>query len=244
MTWLKRPRPQPVDDEAALLTTSAFPHAGMVKADPWSFQATHRRMAWLLRLSAGTNIILGASLVMALSAWIELVPLKTTEFVLVKTDPGENRIYRVEPPENSVQGLDLLLENTARRYVRILLEIDSVTQTERFQEAFRMTDQAFYERFKKERLDSKEVRRAIDSGLTRSITVESVDRIETAAGTYKYAADLVQTDERKGEVVEVRKLRAYLNLTLRPQSIRTEDREHNPLGITVLDLVLKERGNS
>ena len=107
-----------------------------------------------------------------------------------------------------------------------------------------MTDNLFYERFKKERIDPREVQNAIDSGLTRSITVESVDFIENTHGTYKYAVDFVQTDTRKGELVERRKVRAYLNMTTRPQSVSATERFENPLGVTVIDLVLKERNNS
>ena len=212
--------------------------------DPYGFQVAHGRMAWLLRLSAGTTVVLGASLVMALSAISTMLPLKTTEIALVRSDPTDNRLYRIEPIEQSVEGFDLLMESKARRYVRTLLEIDAVTQTERFREAFRMSDKGFYERFRKERIDTDAVQDALDSGLTRSITVESVDRVDAFNGSYKYAVDFVQTDERKGVVVEARKLRAYLSMTTRPQEVRNADKFENPLGITVLDLILKERGNS
>jgi len=220
-------------------------HALVVEADPYSFRVAHRRLAWMLRISAGTNIALGAALVMALNAIVILVPLKETQIALLRSDPQDNRLYRIEPLSKTVEGFDLVLEDKARRYVRLLLEIDSVTQTERFREAFRMTDRSFYEKFRKERIDTREVQNAVNSGLTRSITVESVDRIESFGGTYKYAVDFVQTDERKGELVEQKKLRAYLNMTTRPQAdISEADKYENPLGITVLDLVLKERGNS
>ena len=213
-------------------------------ADPYGFRVSHRRMAWLLRLSVGTTVVLGACLVMALSALSTLLPLKTTEIALVRSDPMDNRLYRIEPINQSVAGFDLLMESMARRYVRTLLEIDTVTQTERFREAFRMTDKKFYERFRKERIDTDAVQDALDSGLTRSITVESIDRLQAFKGTYKYAVDFVQTDVRRGVLLETRKLRAYLNMTTRPQEVSDAQKYENPLGITVLDLILKERGNS
>jgi type IV secretory pathway component VirB8 len=220
-------------------------HESVRTSDPYSFAVSHRRLAWMLRVSAGTNIVLGACLMISLTAWSALLPLKETEIALVRADPDDNRIYRIEPATAlTVQGFDLLMESMARRYVRLLLEIDTVTQTERFREAFRMTDNLFYERFKKERIDTREVQTAIDSGLTRSIIVESVDFIENTHGTYKYAVDFVQIDERKGELVERRKVRAYLNMTTRPQSVSATERFENPLGVTVIDLVLKERNNS
>ncbi|WP_341702089.1 VirB8/TrbF family protein [Ferrovibrio sp.] len=218
------------------------PHAPVAVADPYSFQVGHRRMAWLLRISAGLNISLGVVVVVLCMAISTLLPLKTTEIALLRTDPSDNRVYRIEPITRNVPGFDLLMESMARRYVRELLAIDSVSQTERFRWAFRMTDLDFYKRFSAERF--KPVEDALKSGLNRSITVESVDRIASAAGVYKFAVDFVQTDERKGEVVEKRKLRAYLNITTRPQRVREPDKYDNPLGITVLDLVLKERANS
>lgn len=220
------------------------PHAPVALADPYSFQVSHRRLAWLLRISVGLNIVMASALTVSLSAFSTLLPLKTTEIALVRSDSADNRLYRIEPIGKTVQGFDLVMESAARRYVRLLLEIDEVTQTERFREAFRMTDKVFYERFRKERIDTKAVQQALNSGLTRSITVESVDRIEAFGNTHKYAVDFVQTDERRGEVVEKRRLRAYLNMTTRPQEVREGDKYENPLGIKVLDLVLKERANS
>ena len=239
MAWLKSKKNMAVEVERL------DGHESFRAADPYSFAVAHRRLAWMMRISFGTNIVLGACLMVSLSAWSALLPLKTTEIALVRADPNDNRIYRIEPATAlSVQGFDLLMESMARRYVRNLLEIDTITQTERFREAFRMTDTRFYKRFKKERIDTNEVQNAINSGLTRSITVESVDFIENTHGTYKYAVDFVQTDVRRGELVERLKVRAYLNMTTRPQSVTGPDRFENPLGITVIDLVLKERSNS
>ncbi|MBT4889204.1 MAG: hypothetical protein HON65_06590 [Rhodospirillales bacterium] len=258
MGWLnKKPKPQPeldFEQERRKPELSTLPsdscieldrHISAIKHDPYSFAVAHRRMAWLLKISTASNIVLGACLITSLSAWSALLPLKTTEIALVRADPDDNRIYRIEPAKAlTVEGFDLLMESMARRYVRLLLEIDTITQTERFREAFRMTDTTFYKRFQKERIESNEVQNAINSGLTRSITVETVDFIENTHGTYKYAVDFVQTDVRRGELVEQLKARAYINMTTRPQEATGPDRFENPLGVTVLDLVLKPRGNS
>ena len=220
-------------------------HAAIVEADPYSFRIAHRRLAWMLRMSVGLNVVLGFVAISVANAVAVLVPLKTTEIALVRSDPQDNRLYRIEPLSQTVQGFDVVLEDKARRYVRLLLEIDRITQTERFREAFRMMDAAFYARFKKDHVDNNEVQNAINSGLTRSITIESVDRIQSFHKTFKFAVDFIQTDTRHGQVIETRKLRAYLNMTTRSQDgIPVEDKYENPLGIVVLDLVLKERGNS
>lgn len=225
------------DDEA--------PHACVAAADPYSFAVAHRRLAWMLRLSVALNVVLAASQTVTINAISALVPLKKTEIALVRTDPSDDRIYRIEPISKNVEGFDILMESMARRYVRLLLEIDPVTQTERFREAFRMTDRAFYERFKRDRIDSKKVQEAIADGITRSITVESVDRIASYYGTYKYAVDLVQVDTKDGREIDRKRTRAYLEMTTREQKeVPEADRYENPLGITVLNLVLKERANS
>ncbi|NMM46492.1 hypothetical protein HH303_18520 [Rhodospirillaceae bacterium KN72] len=220
-------------------------HEAVRRADPYSFEVAHRRLAWMLRISAGTNVVLGLGLCTALTALSHLFPLKTTEIALVRNDSVSNQLIRIEPISEDVDGFALLMEQKARWYVRALLEIDAVTQTERLRQAFVMTDDKFYEAFKKERIDSGAIQDAINSGLTRSITVESVDLIESYDDNKrKYAVDLVQTDTRRGDVVETKKIRAYLAMTTRPHTVREADRFENPLGITVLDLSLKERANS
>ncbi|MBL4748793.1 MAG: hypothetical protein JKY17_08620, partial [Magnetovibrio sp.] len=34
-------------------------HAAIVEADPYSFRIAHRRLAWMLRMSVGLNVVLG-----------------------------------------------------------------------------------------------------------------------------------------------------------------------------------------
>ncbi len=230
----KLTRHRPIDSELA-------PTATVAAHDEYSFRASHRRMAWLLRLSVAINVMLGAAVTVTAQTIAALVPLKETEIALVRTYEPDDRLYRVEPISKDVDGFDLLLESKARRYVRLMLEIDPVTQTERFREAFAMTDKAFYERFKEERIDTKEVQKALSSGLVRTIRVESADALESYGDEYKYAVDLVQIDTLKGEEIQRKSLRAYLSMTTRPQDVRAEDKFTNPLGITVLDMVLKEK---
>lgn len=239
MAWLTRHSKAQTQDAEA---TSEGSHASVMRADPYSFQVAHRRLAWSFRASVVVNVFL-AFTVNSMANVVSIAwPLKEVQLGLLRADPADDRVYRIEPIAKDVDGFNLLMEAAARRYVRNLLTIDTVTQTERFKEAFRMTDDVFYKRFSEERFDK--VEEAINSGLNRSIVIESVDRIENTDGTYKYAVDFVQVDELKGEVIERRKLRAYLNMTTRPNQVSEADKYENPLGITVLDLVLKERGNS
>ena len=217
-------------------------HGSVAAADPYAFAVAHRRLAWLLRLSVVLNVVLMAGWHAAVVAWSELLPLRRTEIALVRADPSDDRLYRIEPVVGGVAGLDLAMEAAARRFVRNLLAIDGATQTERFREAFKLMDDGFYARFAKERFAA--VERAIADGLNRSITVESIDRIETGTEIRKYAVDLVQTDERGGVAVARRKLRAYLSMTARPGEVSEAHKYENPFGFTVLDLVLKQRANS
>lgn len=230
--WLRRPvRPR----------TPTSPHAGVAAADPYAFQAAHRRLAWLLRISAGTNVALIAAVTVLATTILVLVPLKKTEVALVRTYAPDDRLYRIEPISETVDGFELLLESTARRYVKLTLEIDAVTQEERLREASHMTDAAFSERFYRERVQSGSIREAIDDGLEREVRIESVDKIESFGRDHKMVVDFVQVDRQRGKETGRKRLRAYLSLTTRPNEVRKADRYTNPLGIVVLDMTLKER---
>ncbi|GAK46699.1 conserved protein [Tepidicaulis marinus] len=240
MDWLKSIRPgREAEGDAAL---PGSPHRAAVAADPYAFQAAHRRLAWMLRLSAGTNIVLGAAVTALVSMFSVMLPLKETEIALVRTDPADDRIYRVEPITERTEGFQLLMESMASRYVQLVLAIDPVTSTERYREASRMTDRALSERLRKERIETDEVRDAIASGLTREIRVESVDGITSFGRDYKFAVDFTQVDTRGAETIQRKKLRAYLSMTTRPHETREEDKYMNPLGVVVTAMTLKERG--
>jgi type IV secretory pathway component VirB8 len=219
-------------------------HAAVRAADPYAYRTAHRRVAWLLRLSVMTNVSLTAVVVVMTSAFATLLPLKEIRPALLRVDTADNRLYRVEPIKQEVQGVDLLMEQMARRYVKLILEIDAVTQTDRFREAFVMTADAFYKQFKKQRIDSGAIQDALDSGLERTILVQSADRISERAGVYRFAVDIVQVDRRKGAEIERKNLRAYLAMTLRAHEVREDEKFQNPLGIRILDMSLKERNNS
>ena len=105
-----------------------------------------------------------------------------------------------------------------------------------------MTDRAFSDRFRRSYLETREYQQAVESGLVRSIEVESVNRVEMPAPPWTYVVDFVQIDTRDGAEVQRRPLRAYLSMTTRPQEVSEADRYMNPLGITVLDMRLRERG--
>lgn len=218
-------------------------HSAFRAADPYAFHVVHARQAWLLRLAVVMIVVLGASAGFLASMIPVLVPLKEVRLALLRMDPADDRLYRVEPITKEVAGFDLLMEQIARRYVRLLLEIDPVSQKERFREAFAMTGKGYFERFKHERLDSGELDDAIASGLNRSIAVESAERISERGGIYVYAVDFIQEDHRDGRLIERKPVRAYLSITMRPHEVREAEKFENPLGFRVLDLSLKTKPN-
>lgn len=211
----------------------------VAKADPYSFQVAHRRLAWLLRISAGGNVALCFVIVVQANAISAMLPLKTTEVALVRSYDANDKIYRIEPISRSVPGFDVALEGFAKRFARECLEVDSVTQVERMRWCSRSSDGKFFERFTKERRE--QVEKDLKAGLTRSAPVDTAERLEAVGGTYKYAVELKYIDKRNGSLIEERQMRVYLNIAQRPQRVGPADKYENPHGFTVLDLSLKER---
>lgn len=242
MAWLGRIGKRDNGRKSMVKTTST--HKATVAADPFSFQASHRRLAWMLRLSAGTNIVLGAGVVVLVQTVAHLVPLKETEIALVRTYGPDDRTYVVEPVSKKVEGFEVFLEAQAKRFVLITNEIDPVTQQERQREASRLSDASFWERFKRERIDSGLITEALEKGIEREVRIVSIDPIATLSSDHKYAVDFIQIDHRRGKEISRKNLRAYLTLATRPQNVSEADKYTNPFGVTVLDMVLRERGAS
>src|SRR3546814_18072429 len=78
----------------------------------------------------------------------------------------------------------------------------------------RMTDANYWKKFVREH--KSEIEDGIKSGLVRSITVESANRLEVSGRVYKYAVDFVHTDNRNCTVIEQKKVRADHNHTTTP----------------------------
>ncbi|MEW5728050.1 MAG: VirB8/TrbF family protein [Pseudomonadota bacterium] len=225
-------------------------HDGVRAADPYAFEAAHRRLAWQFRLSVMVIVALCAVVVIQASSVAELVPCQKVQMGLLRIEPRDDRAVKVDPASlvrvlpitRDTPGFDLMMESFVRRYTRLLLEIDRVSQDDRMREANLYSDADWWKRFIRER--KKEIDDAIASGLNRSIVVESADRISMRDGIGRYAVDLVQIDSRDGKTVETKHLRAYVAVTSRPHTVRESEKFENPLGLRVLDLAKKERGNS
>jgi len=225
-------------------------HESVRRTDPFALEVAHRRLAWRFRISAMLNVGLCAVVIAEAAAIAELVPLQRLQLGLVRIEPSTDRIAKVDPAQlvriepivADVDGYDLMLESFVRRYVRLILEIDKVSQTDRMQRAALFSEARFWDAFGKERF--KSIEKALDGGLNRSIMVESADLVARRGGVSRYAVDFVQTDERKGALIETKKLRAYLAVTAAPQTVQKSEQYENPAGFRVIDLALKEMGNS
>ena len=128
MDWLKKFTGRDVDD------TEEFGldiHRSVVDSDPYSFQVAHRRLAWMFRGAVMIIVMMTGCIMLLSGALWELMPLKTTEIALVKTSCDDNRLYWIEPPGQTIDGFEVLLEDKARRFVRNIRTMDSVTQSER-----------------------------------------------------------------------------------------------------------------
>ncbi|MBN2752329.1 MAG: hypothetical protein JXQ84_06440 [Rhodospirillaceae bacterium] len=223
-------------------------HDSVRDADPYAFDVAHRRLAWMFRLSVMMNVSLGVVVIVLASAISTLVPLKTTQIALLRIEPSTDRVVqvdpatrvRIEPITKNVKGFDLLMESFARRYVTLVKPMDTVSQASRMTEARGFSDKDFWETFAKERLTEYEA--AVKTGLTRSVTIETAERLPTRGPKRLYAVDFTQTDHRSGKEKTSLALRAYLTVTTREQTVRDDERYENPLGIRVLGMSVQPRG--
>ena len=214
-------------------------HDAVRAADPYSFRVSHRRLAWLCRLSVMINVCLAFAVVSMAGAVSALMPLKEIRVALLKVAPGDDRVFEVQPLEQSTQGFDLVMEAAARRFVKNILEIDEATQTARFNEASSMAEADFWTGWLADHTDR--ITTALDDGLEREIIVETAYRMEQRPDEWLIAVDFQQIDRFGGEPAEEKALRAYLNMTVRPQQVRAADLFDNPLGVIVLDMTVKTR---
>lgn len=233
-----------VETDIASLPEDTHDHSPVQENDPYKWEVAHRRLAWMFRLSIFVIVSLACVTVAAIDAIVSLADSFEPKIALVRVYGKDDKLYRVDVIDEDMDGFDLLMESKAKDYVRMMLEIDSVSQDQRFQEAFRMTDTDYYKKFRKDRIDSGEVKGMIDSGGTRSITVNSIYLMEKKGRVYKFAVEFTQTDKYIGQKPKAKEARAYLTMTTRPHEVTEKDKDMNPLGITVLDMSLKEKANS
>ena len=210
-------------------------------ADPYSHDVAHRRLAFAFRCVSIVCIGLVGAVVVLATGLAELGPLKTTEYALVRSYGPDDRLYRIEPITQKVDGFELLLESQAQTYTKLVLEIDKPTQETRHRDAMLMTDGRFWKKLRHNRLQTKEMARALQDGLERKIHVLSANKVEGRESGYLMAVEFEQVDSRGEKEIGRKKLQAYLSMETRPGEVRETDRYINPLGIFVTDMVVKGR---
>ncbi len=216
------------------------PHQVLRDVDPFDFQVAHKRLAWMLRLSAGMNFAMIIALAVMVSTIATLLPLKEVQIALLRADPADNRIYRVEPVAKDVPGFDLFMEMVVRNFTASVLKIDTINaKPEIVATLDTFATREFNKKFYRQRAVA--VDEAIEANLNRSIQIESAALIGDYQGVRNYSVDFVQTDRRNGKIAEIRKLRAVLKVVTQPDTVKTKDKFNNPHGIRVADMVLKER---
>ncbi len=240
MAWLKKnSKIAPINNNE-----SVGNHAKINKVNPYDFQATFKRLAWLLQISMFANIGFIITIMALGMALYQAYPLKRTEIALVERVPASDQLLRIQPLSKDIDGFQLLMESVSKRFVKNLLEIDNITQKARFDEVFPMMDSKPFKEFKESRLDNHALDDFIKSGLIRNINVESCDALAGLSyGVYKFSCELTQIDTKQINKVEVsrKNLRAYIAFVLRPNDVLEKDKYQNPLGIFVIEFSLKER---
>ena len=236
------------DDNTAprAVKLSAANHDHLRDHNPFTFEVAHRRLAWCFRLSAMINVALVLVLIILGAAFASVFPLKEVRFVFLREEVDTNKVIRVEPVSKNVAGYDILLESKAREFVELVLPIDELTETERYQKAFRMASGDFYDKFKRDRLDSGFLAQAKKDRLNRSIRIEAVDVRRNPANneTHLVSVDIMQIDRfGNAEASRQRPLRIFLEMTALPQSVPEQELYTNPLGIVVLNMTTKERNS-
>jgi len=208
---------------------------------PYDFEAAHRRLAWMFRLAVFLTLFLGMALGMAVHTISTLLPLKTTEYALLRADPADDRIYRVEPLSREVEGYDLFVEATIRRLTRVLLSVDAVTSLTEIPRALELYGtREFARRFHDMR--SASLKEDIKADLSRSIVIEGVELLAEYGGQdRRYAVNVIQIDKRKGKLISKHRRRASLHIRFQPHTVREQDKFNNPHGLRLVNLTLQEQ---
>ena len=215
-------------------------HKAFRDADPFSFQIVHLRLAWLFRLSVVMNVVLLITLTISMMGYFTLLPLKEVRLALLRDYADEDRIYTIEPLEQTIKGINVYMEQRAARFVKYLLEIDETTQKIRFAEVIPFMNKDFRKTWFEKHQDR--IQDSLDDRLEREIIIESTHMDEQRPGEWLISVDFKEIDRRDGKILSEDFLRAYVNLTLEENTVSTDELYSNPLGIVILSMVVKTRG--
>lgn len=238
----KRDIEEEVLNEPALLPEEGK-HAATIAADPFSFQAAHRRLAWLLRISAGTNVALVCAVIALVALINSLFPLKEKELGLLRAHPADNRIYAVDPIKKSADGYKLLLESNVRRYVGLILSVNPITHNRDLNEAAQFTDLGFMKKFQRIWLSSDDYQRLLKRKVFREVRVTDAHLAEAAGINYRWVLTVEYVDKLDGREIGRGKRRVWMHHQTRPHDVSEANKFMNPAGMFVVDLELGSISN-
>ena len=234
-----KPKPKKAQPELPQVDLDAVRNA-----DPYDYQTAARRMAFMVRLTTFYAVSVTIALIISLTSFQAILPLKEIRLALLRIDPAESRIYQVEPISKQVPGFKLLLEQKAQEFVASLMKVDKVTQRERFTNAIDLSLPDLRKTIMRDFVESGLIDDLLQADIVRDITIVGVDHlISFSPDVWKLVVDYDQTDLKGTKRIEVKNLRAYLSMTTRPQTVTEAEKYENPLGIRILDMAIKFRGN-
>ena len=229
------------EDRKEVLAQGAHPSFGA--ASPYDGARALNRLLIHFRLSVAMNVGLLLLCIVLGNALAEIFPLKEIRYALLRIDPADNRIYRIQPLDRDVDGFDIAMELLAKRYVKNRLDIDSTTQALRMREVQRTSEQSEWQEFKDQFIDNDAIQKIINQGVRRAIEIKTAQLLRYFPGdrVWAWAVDFIRHDYANGdaEPYESVELTAYLNLTTDAQTVTEAERDDNPLGIRVLDMTVK-----
>lgn len=216
-------------------------HSPVRAVDPFDFQVAHKRLLLCFRISATLNVTMGMTVCALVAALLAMMPLKEIRPALIMADSRDNLVYRVEPISPKTNGFNLVLETVVRGFVVNALSIDPLSSDARAAKARTVMTDVYHKKYMKTFISNGWLQDAMDSGLIRSIIIESTNHIDNPTTAERLlSVDYIQIDTRNNVELERKRMRAFLKLVMRPQIVQKSQIYNNPLGVFVLDMSTKE----
>lgn len=227
----------------ALEEQTAPDHSPVRGLDPFDFQVAHKRLAFCFRISAMLNVAMGMTVCALVAALLAMLPLKEIRPALIMADSRDNMVYSVAPISPETNGFNLVLETVVRGFVVNALTIDPLSSDARAAKARTVMTAEYQQKYQKTFVDNGWLQDVMDSGLIRSIIIESTNHIDNPGSSARLlSVDYIQIDTRDNLELARKRMRAFLKLIGMPQSVPKDEIYNNPLGVFVLDMTIKEIG--
>ena len=207
-----------------------------------SFQA-FRSYEHTTRLLMGVCVGLGLLSIALTTVIVGLLPLKEIRPMLIAVSDESKQVIRVEPLQDNVKGIHLLIEKLLMNYVKQRETIDGITESPRYQEVAYMTSKALWtdhwNMIKPENPKSP-IKAFFESGVRREVhVVRCLSLQATARNTYRI--EWTSIDSRGPEIVKRQQWVTTIAISFDPKSVVVEDKYMNPLGLTVIHYTVAKK---